>query len=455
MKRPLPVSISGVTIQRAAWRLGSGFKRLDAPAHARSHGRLADVRLALTLTAAILSAAAVHARSPRLQAPTDNASVETAARSVRANDEKTLADQVRLCEVPAPPFGERARAAVVRDMLHAVGLKSVRIDREGNVVGDRPGRSPRPNVVLAAHLDTVFPGGTPVKVRRAGSILSGPGIADNCRGLAVLIAVARALDSAAVQTAGTVTFAATVGEEGLGDLRGARTLLGDTLKGRVDRFVALDGTGESITNIAVGSRRYRVTFRGSGGHSYNNFGRANPAHALARAVARISELPVPSRPKTTFNVGRIGGGTSVNAIPADAWFEIDLRSTDEAVLATLDRSVQKIVDDAVAVENTRWKNGALTVSSERIGDRPAGRTDERVPIVETARSISSRLGMSTALGAASTDANIAIQLGIPAIAIGGGGRGTGSHTLDESFDSTGSFRGTERALRLVVALSRP
>jgi acetylornithine deacetylase/succinyl-diaminopimelate desuccinylase-like protein len=412
------------------------------------------VRTALTMTLATLVAMTGDARTPTDATPRDEARVEAAVRSVRSTEEMTIADQMRLCEVPAPPFSEGARAAVMRDMLSAAGLNNVRFDRVGNVIGERPGRSARPNVVLAAHLDTVFPQGTTVKVRRAGTILRGPGIADNCRGLAVLVAVARTLNATAVQTEGSIAFAATVGEEGLGDLRGARALLSETLKGRVDRFVAIDGTGESITNIGVGSRRYRVTFRGSGGHSYNNFGRANPAQALGRAVARISELHPPSSPKVTFNVGRIGGGTSVNAIPAESWFEIDLRSADEVSLDALDRSVQDIVKEAAARENARWnQNGAVTVRADRIGDRPAGKTDQRSAVVQAAVSISSITGMRARLGEASTDANMAMQLGIPAIAIGAGGRGSGSHTMDEAFDSTGSVRGTERALRLAIALS--
>jgi tripeptide aminopeptidase len=413
------------------------------------------VRAAMTMTLAVVVAAEGDARPQQFSdAQSPDVRVHAAVHSARATEQTTINDQVRLCEVPAPPFGERARAAVVLDMLKANGLKNVRFDRAGNVVGERIGREARPNVVLTAHLDTVFPPGTKVKVRRAGSILRGPGIGDNCRGLAVLIAIARALTAGDVQTEGSITLAATVGEEGLGDLRGVRTLLGETLKGRVDQFVAIDGTGESITNIAVGSRRYRVTFRGSGGHSYNNFGRANPAHALGRAVARISDLQVPSRPKTTFSVGRIGGGTSVNAIPVESWMEIDLRSSDEAALETLDRSVQKIISDAVTLENARWKqNGALTVSSERVGGRPTGNTDARSRIVQSAVSISSMLGMAVRPGEASTEANVARQMNIPAIAIGAGGIGRGTHTLDESFDSTGSARGTERALRLAIALA--
>ena len=341
-------------------------------------------------------------------------------------------------------------------MLNGSGLRNTRFDRAGNVLGERVGVSARPHVVVTAHLDTVFPEETVVRVRREGATLRGPGIGDNCRGLAVLVAVARALDAGEVQTAGSITFAATVGEEGLGDLRGVRILLGETLKGRVDRFVALDGTGDSITNIAVGSRRYRFTFRGPGGHSYNNFGRANPVQALGRAVARMADLKLPSSPKTTFNIGRIGGGTSVNAIPAESWMEVDLRSSDESALAALDRTVQNIVNEAVKVENTRWgQNGALTVTSERVGSRPTGRTDEKQSIVQTALSISTMLGLKSRPGASSTEANIAMQMGIPAIAIGAGGRGTGAHTLEEAFESTGSSRGTERALRLAIALASP
>lgn len=384
---------------------------------------------------------------PRLQAAVD---------VIRRAEPATLAEQVRLCEVPAPTFAERARAQVVRDLFAAAGLKNVRRDREGNVIGERPGRSERPHLVLAAHLDTVFPEDTPVKVRREGMLFRGPGISDNCRGLAVLVAIARALSTARLETEGSVTFAATVAEEGLGDLRGVRALLLTTLKGRVDRFVAVDGSGTSITNIGVGSRRYLVTFRGSGGHSFNDFGRANPAQALGRAMALISDLPIPPGPKTTFNVGRIGGGTSINAIPVEAWMELDLRSTDPGALDALDRSVQAILQQAAALENDRWGGQKqVTVSAKRVGDRPAGRTDEQSAIVQAALAASRDAGMAPSLIAGSTDANVAMQLKIPAISVGAGGRSSGVHTVDEAFDSANSARGSERALRLAVALSAP
>ena len=191
----------------------------------------------------------------------------------------------------------------------------MRLDAAGNVLGVRRGRAARPHVVISAHLDTVFPEGTDVRVTRTGAVLKGPGIGDDARGLAVLVAIARALAASSIQTAGTVTFAATVGEEGLGDIRGARHLVGTELAGTIDAFVSIDGVGLDVTNVGVGSRRYKVTFSGPGGHSYGAFGTANPIHALGRAVAAVSELTVPASPRTTFNVGRIGGGTSVNAIP--------------------------------------------------------------------------------------------------------------------------------------------
>lgn len=411
------------------------------------------MRVALAVLLTLIAAGGVRPQE-RLAFAAD-ASVQAALASIEQTEPATLAAQVRLCEVPAPPFGERARAVVVRDMLHAAGLENVRIDREGNVVGHRPGRSPRPNVVLAAHLDTVFPEGTDVAVTRRGPVLRGPGIGDNCRGLAVLIAVANALNAAGVATDGSIAFVATVGEEGLGNLRGVRTLVSETLKGRIDYFVALDGSGSSVTNVGVGSRRYRVVFRGPGGHSYNDFGRANPANALGRAIARISDIQVPSNPRATFNVGRIGGGTAVNAIPQEAWMEIDLRSSDRAALDEIDKSVHQAATQAAAQENARWKTtGEVAVTYERVGDRPAGRTDENSRIVQAALAASKMLKMTAPLVGNSTDANVPMDLGIPAISVGAGGRGADTHSLSETFDSADSARGTARVLLLALSLSR-
>lgn len=411
------------------------------------------MRVALVAVLTLVAAGGVR-QQERFRSAAD-ARVQAALASIEKTEPATLAAQVRLCEVPAPPFGERARAAVVRDMLHAAGLTTVRIDREGNVVAERPGRSPKPNVVLAAHLDTVFPEGTDVTVTRRGALLRGPGIGDNCRGLAVLVAVAGALNAADVTTDGSITFVATVGEEGLGDLRGVKTLVAETLKGRIDYFVALDGSGSSITNVGVASRRYRIVFRGPGGHSYENFGRANPANALGRAIARISDLQVRSRPRVTFNVGRVGGGTAVNAIPQEAWMEVDLRSSDQAALDQLDKSVQQAATQAALLENARWNaKGEVTVMFERVGDRPGGRSEEGSRVVQAALAASRRLNIPATLVERSTDANVPMNIGIPAIALGAGGRGTDSHSLAETFDSTDSARGTARALLIAVSLSR-
>ena len=255
---------------------------------------------------------------------------------IKRGEPQVLEDQIRLCEIPAPPFKEARRAEAFRQALQSLGLKNVRTDRAGNVIAERPGAGPKPHLVISAHLDTVFGEDVEVKTSRSGSVLKGPGISDDCRGLAVLLGVVRALEDGHFQTQGPITFVGTVGEEGLGDLRGVKELFNGELKGRIDRFVSIDGAGLGITSVGVGVLRYRVTFKGPGGHSYGDFGIANPIHALGRAIARLSDLEVPSQPKTTFNVGRIGGGTSVNSIPSEAWMEVDLRSSDRAALGALD-----------------------------------------------------------------------------------------------------------------------
>ncbi len=384
-----------------------------------------------------------------------DAAVKTALDAVRAAEPQTLEDQIRLCEVEAPPFKEAKRAQLYAQMFKEIGLTNVRIDKEGNVLGEKRGTQARPHLVFSAHLDTVFPEGTNVTVKREGTTLRAPGIGDDCRGLAVVLAVARTMIKGSIQTPGTITFVGTVGEEGLGDLRGVKYLFRDGLKGQIDRFVSIDGTGLGITHIAVGSLRYRVTFKGPGGHSYGAFGMVNPIHALGRAMARVADFEVAREPKTTFNVGRIGGGTSVNAIPFEAWAEVDMRSADAASLQSLDAKFHKAMDDAVADENTRWGSRQLSVDKTVVGNRPAGRTASDHPIVAAAVSVTKALGFPVTLDEGSTDANIPMSLGIPAITIDGGGRGSGAHALDETFDSTNSWQGTQRALLLAVALAQP
>jgi tripeptide aminopeptidase len=392
------------------------------------------------------------------QTPADlsnDATVRAAMEAAKRNEPRTIDLQVRLCEIPAPPFLEAVRGQEVKRLFQELGLRDVRVDGAGNVIGVRPGKAARPNLVFAAHLDTVFPEGTNVKVTRQGEVLKGPGIGDDCRGLAVMLAVIRALNEARVETPGTITFVANVGEEGLGDLRGMKSLFFDSLKGQIDKFVSVDGTGLGITHIGVGSNRYKVTFKGPGGHSYGAFGMANPIQAMGRAIAKIDALEVPRQPKTTFNVGRVGGGTSINAIPFEAWMEVDMRSADPAALKDLDTRFNAAVQAAVAEENARWNNrGPVSASAELVGVRPAGQTAKDSPIVQTALAVSHAMQIEEALREGSTDSNVPMNLKIPAITISGGGVGTGAHSLNEAFDTTDSWRGTQRALLLAIALAR-
>lgn len=383
--------------------------------------------------------------------------VQAALAHAKANEAQLLEDQIRICEVEAPPFKEEKRAALYKQMFQQLGLKNVRIDRIGNVLGERPGLAARPHLVMAAHLDTVFPEGTDVKTTREGTIITGPGIGDDCRGLAVVVGIVRALDAAKVVTQGSITFVGNVGEEGLGDLRGAKHLFNEELKGRIDRFVSIDGNGLGITNVGVGSKRYRVTYTGPGGHSFGAFGRANPIHALGRAIAKVSDFEVPREPKTTFNVGRIGGGTSVNSIAFESWMEVDMRSSDKAALASVEASFAKAVDDALIEENARWNDtGKIAVERTLVGDRPAGITAPGSPIVVTATSVSRALGHAVLLREGSTDSNVPMNIGVPAVTIGGGGAsaGSGAHSADEAFDTTDSWKGTQRAILLTVALTQ-
>jgi acetylornithine deacetylase/succinyl-diaminopimelate desuccinylase-like protein len=292
-------------------------------------------------------------------------------------------------------------------------------------------------------------------VKRQGTVLRGPGIGDDCRGLAVLLSVARALRMASVQTNGTILFVANVGEEGPGNLRGIRYLFAKP-PAKIDYFVAVDGTGLGITNRAVGSNRYKVSYRGPGGHSYGAFGMPSPIHALGRAIAKIAEIQVPKSPKTTFNVGIIGGGTSVNTISPLGAMEVDLRSESPDELAKLDTRFRHAADEALAEENARWPESRVkvTVDVESMGVRPASAPPDTSFIVRTARAAGSSLGFEATLGAGSTDANIPMSLGIPAITIDGGGEGQGAHATSESYDDGArGWLGPQWALVIVTSLA--
>ena len=414
-------------------------------------------RCTLLTLAVLLSALPARAQQNAAGVGTrllQDARVKAAIDAIRAAEPQTIETQIRICEIEAPPFKEAKRAEAYAQLFRDAGLQNVRIDKAGNVLGDRPGAQPRPHLVFSAHLDTVFPEGTDVTVKREGAILRGPGIADDCRGLAVLLAVARTLNEHDIETPGSITFVGTVGEEGLGDLRGVKQLFDDTLEDRIDRFVSIDGGGLGITNVSVGSVRYRVTFKGPGGHSYGAFGMANPIHALGRAMAAIGDFTVPADPKTTFNVGRIGGGTSVNSIPFEAWMEMDMRSTDSASLKALEQKFLTAVDRAMAAEDTRWNGRSLSVEKQIVGNRPAGQMPPDAPIVAAAVSATQALGLPVSLDESSTDANVPMNRGIPSITIDGGGSGRGAHALDEMFDTTDSWKGSQRALLICLALAQ-
>ena len=400
------------------------------------------------------AAQAGRASTRPLPVPAGNARVKEALAYLERTEAQTVEEQIALCQIPAPPFKEAARAADFRRRLEALGLRNVRIDAEGNVIGERPGEPGGPTVVISGHLDTVFPEGTDVTVKREGTRLRGPGIGDDCRGLAVVLATARALDAAKVRTRGTLLFVGTVGEEGEGNLRGVRHLFATELKDKVDYFVSVDGTGIGITSDAVGSHRYRVTYKGPGGHSYGAFGMPNPMHALGRAIAALADFQVPADPKVTFSVGVVEGGTSVNSIAASASMLVDMRSVDAAALQALDDRFQKAVRDALAAENGRWQSDVeLTVQVDTAGIRPAGSQPAGAPVVRAATDAARALGLQAPIGASSTDANLPISLGIPAVTVDGGGDGGGAHSLDEWFDTRDSHKGTQWVLLYASTLA--
>jgi acetylornithine deacetylase/succinyl-diaminopimelate desuccinylase-like protein len=388
--------------------------------------------------------------------PASHPRVATAIEAIRADNAWTLNQQLGLSEIPAPPFTEQVRASEFSRRMAALGLVNVRTDAEGNVLAERPGSGGGPRVVISAHLDTVFPEGTDVAVTRTGTRYAGPGIGDDCRGLAVLMQVAKAMQAARIETTGDVIFVGTVCEEGVGNLRGVRHLFSAKSAGAIDYFISVDGAGFDATIGAVGSHRYRVTYEGPGGHSYGAFGMPNPMHAMGRAMARISEFQVPAAPKTTFNVGVVSGGTSVNSIPFAASMDVDLRSESQAELDRIDAMLQAAIQDALAEERARWPNSQrpLTVKVEDLGKRPAGTQPDSAYIARVSLAAARALGTTSSLTVSSTDSNIPISLGVPAVTIDGGGRGGGSHSLGEWYDDgERGWQGPQWALLIVTALA--
>lgn len=387
-----------------------------------------------------------------------NPQMKTAIQSIRINNAWTIQQQVSICEIAAPPFHEAERGKEFARRLTTLGLQDVHIDSEGNVISKLPGSSsPKPLTVLSAHLDTVFPEGMDVRVRQEGKRLHGLGIGDDCRGLAVVLAVAKAFQEAKVKLKGTVLFVATVGEEGQGDLRGVRHLFTKELKGEVDAFISVDGTGFRVTSRGVGSNRYKVTYRGRGGHSYGAFGMPNPAHAMGRAIARIADIQVPVSPKTTFNVGTVQGGTSVNSVPIEVSMELDIRSESAKELAAVDERLRAALQYGLDAEKKRWPDSTAPIELEikTMGLRPAADPGDEVPIVQKALAAAKASGVVIlATGSGSTDSNIPMSLGIQAVTIGGGGASPNAHSIDEWFEEReDGYKAPQWAALLVAMLA--
>lgn len=386
--------------------------------------------------------------------------VRAAFELFRSRASQFAAWQMDAVRIPAPPFGETARAAWLADRFREVGLKDVQVDEVGNVFGVHGGKGSR-CVAVSAHIDTVFPSSTLLNIRQQGSRLYGPGVADNGAGIAAMLAVASVIQTAKVPHALPFVFIGNVGEEGEGDLRGMRQVFSTPQwRDAIAYSVIVDGAGsDTVVAEALGSRRFEIIVRGPGGHSWSDFGMPNPILVLARAVDRFSRTPVPASPKTTFNVGVIRGGTSVNSIPESASIRVDLRSTSMAEIDRLEHALRLAVDDAVDAENRaaaeRASRRPQTVQCEvvPIGNRPAGELAADARILKVIRAVDALLGNTAQIQRASTDANIPLSLGREAIAIGGGGAGGGAHTLQEWFDCNGRDLGLKRILLTMLALS--
>jgi tripeptide aminopeptidase len=379
--------------------------------------------------------------------------VQQGLQEIAAAEPETLAEQVRLTEIPAPPFQEQRRAEYYLEQMRQRGLADAYIDSEGNVIGVRRGTGDGPLFVIAAHLDTVFPLETDVSVEIRDGRYYAPGISDDGRGLTALLTLIDTITRNNIPTVGDIMFVGNVGEEGQGDLRGIKAIFRDHPD--IDGFVSIDGSGLTrMTTGGTGSRRFAVEFTGPGGHSFSAFGLVSAIHAMGRAITKIGDLQVPETPRTTFTVGTVTGGTSVNSIAADAMFELDMRSNDAAELARLEARVREVTQAAVQEENARWNNnGEITVNFRLIGDRPTGGTASEQPLVQVAALAFEAVGSPLeALRISSTDSNIPMSLGIPAITIGGGGSSGGEHAPEEWYDPTNSHLGPQLALLLTLGL---
>jgi len=410
--------------------------------------------------ALILGSVAALAQVPAATRILTNPKFQAAEDFIAADHDRFVREIIQITEIEAPPFKEEKRAKTFADLLRQSGLSDVEIDAEGNVIGVRKGTGTGPLIAIAAHLDTVFPEGTNVKVRREGTKLRAPGVGDDSRALAVLLAIVRALDAAKIQTASDILFIGNVGEEGPGDLRGMKYLFQKgPYKDKIKMFISLDpyGAGNDSTVGGIGSKRFKVTFKGPGGHSFGSFGLVSPAYALGNGIAKLSRMPVPSRPKTTYNVGVIGGGTSVNSIPFESWMDVDIRSETKEELNKAVESFTRLMREAAEEENRArsTSQGRVEVDVRLIGDRPFGQTPMSAPIVQIAAGVVEGLGMTPVYGVSSTDSNIPMSMGIPSLTLESGGTGGRNHTLDEWIDveKAVSLRGINVAMGILLALA--
>ncbi|WP_445489756.1 M20/M25/M40 family metallo-hydrolase [Niallia sp. 03133] len=373
---------------------------------------------------------------------------------LKKDAENTLEEQIELTCIPAPSFLEEERGNVYKEKLALLGLSKIEKDKHGNVFGIRYGTGEGPRLFVSAHLDTVFPEGTDILVRKKEGKVFAPGISDDGRGLAAVLSVARAFNDTNIQTKGDIIFGATVGEEGLGDLRGVKGFFLN--RSDIDGFISIEpGSPENIVYLGTGSHRYQITYKGSGGHSFGDFGIPSAIHALGRAISKISDIQTPVDPKTTFTVGTIKGGTSVNTIAEEASMMLDLRSNSQEELLLLEKKVLPLLKLAAEEENTRWKSEktAIEVDIKLVGDRPAGSQNSNNAIVQTSLTAARMLGFNPELSSASsTDSNVPISLGIPAVTLGGGGDCGGIHTLDEYFDPKNDYLGPQNLFLTILGL---
>jgi acetylornithine deacetylase/succinyl-diaminopimelate desuccinylase-like protein len=402
--------------------------------------------------AQISAQSAVEAASQAILA---DAKAIKALEDIKTDDDRAFTEQKRITEIPSPPYKEKVRAEYFLKRFQELGFKDASIDAEGNVIALRKGSgNGRPKLVVSAHLDTVFPEGTDVTVKEKDGVIRAPGIGDDSRGLAALLSLIKSINANGIATVGDVMFVGTVGEEELGNLRGVKALFRDHAD--IDGFISIDGLGVSrVVNQGTGSHRYEMIFKGPGGHSFAEFGLPSAIHAMGRAIAKISDLQTPSDPKTTFTVGTVSGGTSVNAIAGEARMAVDMRSNSSEELLKLEARLLDLVRGAVVEENARWKSDKLSVEIKLIGDRPAGFVAMDSPIVQASQravSVLTRTPRVTFAGS-STDSNLAMSLGIPAVTIGGGGEGGNWHSRSEWYKPVDAYLGPQNALLTLLVLT--